>query len=124
MRVDDVRKFMEAAAEKLTPGRAQELAKSMLEGQGKDQVAKLATELLDWSQRNRDRVKELVQREVRSQLKAFGVVTLDELDTVKKRVRDLERATRPAGRAGAAKSTAPRKPSARKPASKKTGAKA
>ena len=119
MKIDDVRKFMEAAAEKLTPGRAQQLAKSMLEGQGKDQVAKLTSELLDWSQRNRDRVKELVQREVRSQLKAFGVVTQDDLDAVKKRVRDLERATRPP-----AKSTAPRKPATRGSASKKTGAKA
>lgn len=91
MMLEDVRKYLEVALEKLTPARAQEITRSLMQGQGKDQVAKAAQELLEWSQKNRDRLKELVDREVKSQLKTLGVATQDDLDAVKKRVRELER---------------------------------
>lgn len=113
--ITDVRKYMEAAVGKLTPAKAQELARSLLAGQGKDQVAKAAQDLLEWSNKNRQRLVELVRSEVRSQLSAIGVATKDEVDALKKRVRELERR-------GGVKAAA-RKPAARKPAARKaTGA--
>ena len=90
--VSDIRRFMEGAIGKLTPAKAQELAKSIRSGQGKDQVTKTAQELLDWSNRNRQRISDLVRAEVRSQMKAMGVASQAEVDALKKRVRELERA--------------------------------
>ena len=112
--IADVRKYMEAAVGKLTPTRAQELARSLLQGQGKDQVAKAAQDLLEWSNKNRQRLVELVRTEVRSQLSAIGVASKDEVEALKKRVRELER--------GAAAKPAARKPAARKPAAPKAAA--
>jgi polyhydroxyalkanoate synthesis regulator phasin len=114
--IADVRKYMEAAVGKLTPARAQELARSLLQGQGKDQVAKAAQDLLEWSNKNRQRLVELVRSEVRSQLSAIGVATKDEVDALRKRVRELERGT------GA--KTAARKPAARKRTTRKAAAEA
>jgi polyhydroxyalkanoate synthesis regulator phasin len=107
--ITDVRKYMEAAVGTLTPAKAQQLARSLLQGQGKEQVAKAAQDLLEWSNRNRQRLGELVRSEVRSQLSAIGVATKDEVDALKKRVRELERGTKPTAR----------KPAARKPAARK-----
>jgi polyhydroxyalkanoate synthesis regulator phasin len=91
-RIDDARRMMEGLAGQLTPAKAQEIAKSYLEpGAAKEQVAKAAADLLEWSQRNRERVRELVAREVQQQVKQMGVATQDELDGLRKRVRDLER---------------------------------
>lgn len=124
--LEDVRKFMEAAVERLTPTKAQQLAKSLAGTQGKEQVAKFAQELLEWSHRNRERITELVQREVKAQLKTFGVAGRDELEALRKRVRELERAVGPAKRPTPKKTTAKKavakKPAARKPAAKKTAA--
>lgn len=96
-RMRDVRKTFEATLEKLSPAKAQELARSLLEGdgatKGKEQVSKLAHELTEWSQRNRDRLVSIVRREVRAQLKSLGVASRDELEAIKKRVRELEKAS-------------------------------
>lgn len=102
----DVRNFMNAAVGKLSPAKAQELAKSVMSGQGKEQVSKAATELLEWSNRNRQRITELVRSEVRSQLSAMGVASKDEVDALKKRVRELERAQGPKKRTTAKRTTA------------------
>lgn len=114
--IADVRKYMEAAVGKLTPTRAQELARSLLQGQGKDQVAKAAQDLLEWSNKNRQRLVELVRTEVRSQLSAIGVASKDEVEALKKRVRELERgaAAKPAARKPAAPKAAARKRATRK----------
>src|SRR5207245_4612789 len=99
--LDDVRKTIEAALGNLTPEKAQQLAKSLTEpGAAKEQVAKAATDLLEWSQRNRERVSDFVRREIAEQLTGMGVATQGDLDGLKKRVRDLERANRvtPSGR--------------------------
>jgi polyhydroxyalkanoate synthesis regulator phasin len=109
----DVRKFMEAAAGKLSPAKAQELAKGLMQGQGKDQVQKAAQELLDWSNKNRTRVTDLGRKVVSSQLKRFGVASRDDVDALKKRVRELERG------GGAKKSTAKRKTAAKKSSAKR-----
>jgi len=95
MVASDVRKYVEAALEKLTPAKAQEMARSLVQGQGKEQVSKVAQDLLEWSHRNRERIVELVQREVKAQLKTLGVATRDDVDALKKRVRELERAAGP-----------------------------
>ena len=116
MKFADIRKALEGALGNLTPARAQELAKSFLDpGTAKDQVAKTANELMEWSQRNREKMREFVDHEVTRQMKIVGVATQKELDALKKRVRELER-----GSGGTASS---RKPARRKTtASKKTTA--
>ena len=111
----DVRKFMEGAAGKLSPAKAQELAKGVMQGQGKEQVQKAAQELLEWSNKNRTRVVDLVRTEVSSQLKTFGVASRDDLDALRKRVRELERG-------GSKTSTAKRKTAAKKSTARRTSA--
>jgi polyhydroxyalkanoate synthesis regulator phasin len=92
-RLDDVRRTIEGLLGTLTPAKAQELAKGMLEpGARKDQVAKAAGELVEWSQKNRERMRDLIRNEIRDQLQQVGVAPQSELDALKKRVRDLERA--------------------------------
>ncbi|HEX7247746.1 MAG TPA: hypothetical protein VF351_06565 [Actinomycetota bacterium] len=95
MILDDLRKTLEAAIGTLTPTRAQQMAKDALEpGAAKEQVAKTAADLLEWSQASRDRFSAFVRREIADQMKSIGgVATQAELDALKKRVRDLERAS-------------------------------
>jgi polyhydroxyalkanoate synthesis regulator phasin len=93
MRLEDLRKTIEAAVGNLTPSKAQELAKGVLEpGAAKEQVAKTAADLIEWSQRSRDRLRDLIRREIQEQVRGMGVATQTELDALRKRVRDLERA--------------------------------
>jgi polyhydroxyalkanoate synthesis regulator phasin len=117
MLVTEVRKYMEAAVEKLTPAKAQEMARSLLEGQskGREQVQKVAQDLMDWSNQTRERMSEMVRREVARQLETMGVASRDEVETLEARVRDLERARRSSTRApvkGAAASASKRRASA------------
>jgi polyhydroxyalkanoate synthesis regulator phasin len=114
MNAEDIRKIVDALFEKLSPAKAQEVAKSLLGDDRRDQVQKLATDLVDAAQRNRDRVKELVDREVKSQLTTLGLATRADLDALAKRVRALEKGT-------PAKSTT-RKSTTRKSTAKKTAA--
>jgi polyhydroxyalkanoate synthesis regulator phasin len=79
----------------------------MMQGQGREQIQKAAQEIIEWSNKNRDRVAEIVRREVSAQMKNLGVATKDEVDALKKRVRDLERA-------GAATAPARKKPVAKR----------
>jgi hypothetical protein len=81
--------MLEATIAQLSPAKAQETAKRYLEPEAaKEQVARTASELIHLSQRLRDTIR----KEVASQMKAIGVATQDDLDAVRKRVRDLERA--------------------------------
>src|SRR5438552_769002 len=84
--LEDVRKYVEAALGTVNQSRARELAGSMLRGQPTEQVNRLAMELVGWSQRTRERLTELVQAEVRRQLRSLGLATRDDLDTVRARV--------------------------------------
>jgi polyhydroxyalkanoate synthesis regulator phasin len=125
MVVTEVRKYMEAAVEKLSPARAQEMARSMLQGQGKgrEQVQKVAQDLMDWSSKTRERMTEMVRREVTRQLKAMGVASKDDLEALKARVRVLERSAGSASAAAkspAKKGTASAKASSGQPAPAKT----
>lgn len=122
MVMSEVRRYMDAAMEKLSPAKAQQMARSVMKGQGRDQVQKAAKDLMKWSNKSRDRLGALVRREVEAQLKTMGVATRDEVDALKKRVRELERggapkraaAKRPAKKTSAKKRTAARPASARK----------
>jgi polyhydroxyalkanoate synthesis regulator phasin len=122
MMIDDIRKTFDAVIGQLSPAKAQQLAKRFLEpGAAKEQVAKTAGELVDLSQRLRDSVR----KEVSQQLRSMGAATQDELDALRKRVRDLERAAgmTASGRASAArKTTAATRTSRKKPAARKTSA--
>lgn len=93
MNLDDLRKTIEAAVSNLTPSRAQELARGMLDpGAAKDQVARTAADLLEWSHKSRERISEIVRREIQAQGRGVGMATQADLDALRKRVRDLERA--------------------------------
>jgi polyhydroxyalkanoate synthesis regulator phasin len=118
MVIEDIKKTFDAVIGQLSPAKAQELAKRYLEpGAAKEQVAKAAGDLIDLSQRLRDAVR----KEVTSQMRSMGAATQDELDSLRKRVRDLERAAGMTASGGtkAARKTAARKPGARKPTSRK-----
>jgi len=118
-RVDEMRKAFEATIGNLTPTRAQELAKGFLEpGAAKEQVAKTAADMMEWSQRNRQRLRS----EIKDQMRQMGLATQDELDALRKRVRELERAagtTASGGRRAAAKNTSAKRTSSKKAAAKK-----
>jgi polyhydroxyalkanoate synthesis regulator phasin len=125
MVLDDIKKTFDAVIGQLSPARAQEMAKRYLEpGAAKEQVAKTAGELIDLSQRLRDAVR----KEVTSQMRSMGAATQDELDSLRKRVRDLERAAgmtasggKKTARKTGARKTGARKTTARKTSSKTTG---
>jgi polyhydroxyalkanoate synthesis regulator phasin len=118
MVIEDIKKTFEAVIGQLSPAKAQELAKRYLEpGAAKEQVAKAAGDLIELSQRLRDAVR----KEVTSQMRSMGAATQDELDSLRKRVRDLERAAGMTASGGtkAARKSGARKPGARKPTSRK-----
>jgi polyhydroxyalkanoate synthesis regulator phasin len=126
-KMQDVRKTIEASLGNLSTTRAQEIAKSMLDKDAaKDQVTKTAADLVEWSQRNRTRLVELVRGEVRDQLRQMGVATEEEVNALRKRVRDLERTARATGARGGGKKTSgaktTAKATARKPARAKPAA--
>jgi polyhydroxyalkanoate synthesis regulator phasin len=117
MQLTDVLQFVEATLDKLSAARAQELARQIAAGDGREQATKVAQDLLDWSQRNRDRMGEIVRREVTAQLSTIGVASTKDVDALKRRVRELERAT------GLTKSGAKKKTTAKRTAAKRTAAK-
>jgi len=126
-KMQDVRKTIEASLGNLSTTRAQEIAKSMLDTDAaKDQVTKTAADLMDWSQRNRARLVSLIRGEVRDQLRQMGVATEEEVNALRKRVRDLERTARATGARGGGKKTSGSKTTtgstARKPTSAKSAA--
>lgn len=109
MVLDDIRKTFEAVMGQLSPAKAQQLAKRYMDPDAaKDQVAKTAGELIQLSQR----LREAVRKEVASQMRSMGAATQGELDSLRRRVRDLERAT--GMTASGRKKTAARKPTPRK----------
>jgi polyhydroxyalkanoate synthesis regulator phasin len=120
-KLQDVRKTIEGSLGNLTPTRAQDIAKGMLDRDAaKEQVAKTAADLMDWSNRNRNRITSMIRNEVRVQLKQSGVATEEELNALRKRVRELERAAK---RSGATRSTSAKKRSTAAKTTAKTTAK-
>jgi polyhydroxyalkanoate synthesis regulator phasin len=126
MLLDDIRKTLEATFSNLSPSKAQELAKGLMEpGAAKEQIAKTAAELIEWSQGNRERLTTFVRAEISEQMKTMGVATRSDLDGVKKRVRDLERAAgmTASGRSAAKKTTTRKRSTAKKSTAKRSTAK-
>jgi polyhydroxyalkanoate synthesis regulator phasin len=97
----DVRRLLEAGLGALTPSRARGLARSLAQGQPVEQVNRVARELMEWSRGSRKRLTEMVSGEVRRQLKGMGIATKEDLDALRKRVRELE-----TGRSAAPKTAA------------------
>jgi polyhydroxyalkanoate synthesis regulator phasin len=122
MQLTDVLEFVEATLDRLSLARAQELARQVASGEGRESATRLAQDLVDWSQRNRDRIREIVQREVAAQVSAVGVATKADIEALETRVRRLERsAARPAKRSGAGTTkTTARKSTAKKATSSST----
>ena len=119
--LEEVRKTIEAVIGNLTPAKAQELAKGLSDpGTAKEQVSKAAADLLEWSQRSRDRLKDVISREIASQMKSMGVATQADLDAVKRRVRDLERRTGMTASGRSAKKSTAQKTTSEKTTSEKT----
>jgi len=119
--LDELRKTIEATIGNLTPAKAQDLARSLSDPEtAKEQVAKLAADMLEWSQRSRDRLRGSIEREISNQLSSMGVASRAELDALKKRVRELERA---AGMTASGRRSGARKPAAKKPAARRVTAK-
>jgi len=114
----NVREFVEvgmaAVSGALTPSRAKDLARSIAGGQGREQVNRVAQDLLEWSQRSREWIAESVQREVKRQLSAMGIATREDLDALRKRVRELEKSSGGGAKRAGTKKTAARKTAASK----------
>jgi len=92
MVLEQMRKMMDATLGPLSPTKATALARSLMEGAGRDQISKTAEDLVEWSNRNRERMTDLVRSEVRSQLRQLGVASSDEVEALRRRVRELEKA--------------------------------
>jgi polyhydroxyalkanoate synthesis regulator phasin len=132
MLIDDVWQTIEATLGNLTPAKARELAKNIAEpGAAKEQVAKTAADLMEWSQHNRERIRSIVSHEIVAQGAHLGLASQADLDALKKRVRELERAAgmtasgrsaRTPAKKTAAKKSAAKKTTARKPAATKAPA--
>jgi polyhydroxyalkanoate synthesis regulator phasin len=121
-KLQDVRKTVESSIGAMSPARAQELAKTMLDRDAaKERVSKLAADLMDWSQRNGNRISAMIRKEVRDQLQQAGAATEEDLNALKKRVRELERRVKAQGGPPRAKRTSggASKGSAKKPAAKR-----
>ena len=86
---------MAAVSGALTPSRARDLARSITQGQGVEQINRVAQDLLDWSQRSREWIAEAVQREVKRQLSAAGIAAREDLAILEgmQRLLGHERAT-------------------------------
>ncbi len=106
-----------ASFTEMTRTRAEQLA-SRLAKQGElqsGQVGRFAEDLVRRTQRNRESMSRLIQREVKRQLSMLGIATHDEVARLQQRVRALEQAVerptgggaRPGGR-GASSSAASR----------------
>ncbi|HEX6400285.1 MAG TPA: hypothetical protein VF108_07455 [Actinomycetota bacterium] len=102
MVLDDIRKTFEAVMGQLSPAKAQEVAKRYLgPDAAKEQVSKTAHGLVDLSKR----MREWVRSEVAAQMRSMGAATQDDVDALRKRVRDLERAVGRSAGAGTARKT-------------------
>jgi polyhydroxyalkanoate synthesis regulator phasin len=104
--LDAVRKYVEAGRDALTPKAAEDLARSLArQGQArKDQVSKLARDLLAWSRKSSERLRDTIRREVNRQIARSGVATKDDIESLKRRIRKLEAEGKPARKSTASRS--------------------
>ncbi|HZD67448.1 MAG TPA: phasin family protein [Actinomycetes bacterium] len=93
-----------ASLTEMTRTRAERLA-SRLAKQGElqsGQVGRFAEDLVRRTQRNRETMSRLIQREVKRQLSVLGIATRDEVARLQQRIRALEQAVERPGTAGRA----------------------
>jgi polyhydroxyalkanoate synthesis regulator phasin len=112
--LDPMRKTLQASFVILSPAKARALAKAMMEGQGREQISKTAQDLMEWSARNKDRLSGIVRDEVRSQLRQMGVASRDEVEALRKRVRELEKTRRSPAKRSTTRKT-PRRSTVKQP---------
>jgi polyhydroxyalkanoate synthesis regulator phasin len=125
-----------ASLTEMTRARAEQLA-SRLAKQGElqsGQVGRFAEDLVRRTQRNRETMSRLIQREVKRQLSVLGIATRDEVARLQQRVRALEQAAErqaaaaatgargPTAASGTAPATGTRKPAASRSRAAGTGA--
>lgn len=115
MVVQEARQVTMDVIGKLSPSSAREFASAVMRGEGREQVTKAAHDVFEWSNRTRDRVAELVRAEVRAQLKQVGVASREEVEALRRRVRQLEKAAGP-------ESKTARRSSTRRPSGDRTSA--
>ena len=98
--LDAMRRFVEAGRETLTPEKAESLARALVrEGQARrDQAARLTRDLMAWSRRNSEHLMSSIRAEVKTQISKAGLATKEEVEALKRRVRKLESASRPAAK--------------------------
>jgi polyhydroxyalkanoate synthesis regulator phasin len=87
------------------------------------QVGRVAEDLMRRTQKNREIMSRLVQREVKRQLGVLGMATRDEVARLQQRVRALEQEVERASKAAAAKATTASPGTTRSRASRSTSAK-
>jgi polyhydroxyalkanoate synthesis regulator phasin len=90
--LDAVRRYVEAGRDALTPKKAEELARALIkQGQARaDQAGRLAKDLVEWSRKNSERFRDTIRHEVQKQMSKAGAATKDEVDSLKRRIRELE----------------------------------
>jgi hypothetical protein len=87
---------------------------------GREAAPRLAGDLLQWSQKNSERFRETIRREVKRQISRSGLATKDDLEPLKRRIRALESSRSTSRRTTSSKSrtgSTSRKSRARKPTS-------
>ena len=77
MLLDDMRKTLEATLGNCSrPPRRRNWRKDLMEpGAAKEQIAKTAADLMEWSQGNRERLTTFIREEIPNQMKNVGVAT-------------------------------------------------
>ncbi|HYU57751.1 MAG TPA: phasin family protein [Actinomycetota bacterium] len=131
------RQYVEAGLGALPKDRAMELARQLLaQGQGLleqgqslvgqapggEQVQRLARDLMSWSRASGERLRDMVQEQVTKQVKAMGLATRDDVDDLRRRIRELE--ARGATKKRAAKRAPAKKRTAKRRTAKKRTVKA
>ncbi|HEV8572870.1 MAG TPA: hypothetical protein VGR49_07475 [Actinomycetota bacterium] len=121
--LDGIRKFVRKRFEGVSSRRPEELARALAQqGQAtREQATRIAHEVVEWSKKNREVITEVVQREVRKQMARLGAATKEEINALRRRVRDLE--TGGAVDEAAAKKTPAKKVAGKNSATKKTATK-
>jgi polyhydroxyalkanoate synthesis regulator phasin len=90
--LDTVRRYVEAGREALTPKKAEELVHALVQqGQVRaDQAGRMARDLVNWSRRSSERFRDTIRHEVQKQMSRSGVASKAEVDSLKRRIRELE----------------------------------
>ncbi len=114
--LDTVRRYVEAGRDALTPKKAEELARALIEqGQARaDQAGRVARDLVEWSRKNSERLRDTIRHEVQKQMSKAGVASKEEVEALKRRIRELESKAKGASpRATTQRSAAGSKPGGR-----------